>query len=109
MRTMAGALAIGLVVLGGAVHAEDWPHWRGPDGRRISSERDLPTTWSRDSGVAWRTPLRGLGVSSPIVVGDLVVLTSQIGRGPLRPGAHPVLSSPLGCRNHHGRGLFETG
>jgi outer membrane protein assembly factor BamB len=32
-----------------------------------------------------------LGVSSPIVSGDLVVLTSQIGRGPLRPGGHPAL------------------
>ena len=91
MRKCAGLLAIGLVVFGGAAHAEDWPQWRGPDGRRISSDRGLPTTWSRDAGVAWRTPLRGLGVSSPIVAGDLVVLTSQIGRGPLRPGSHPAL------------------
>ncbi|TDI25605.1 MAG: hypothetical protein E2P06_04450 [Acidobacteria bacterium] len=114
MHRLAGSLVIGLVALGGAVQAEDWPHWRGPDGRRISSERDLPTTWSRDSGVAWRTPLRGLGVSSPIVVGDLVFLTSQIGRGPLRPGAHPALARggaespdderPLGGRRVDGDG-----
>ncbi len=114
MNKLAGSLVIGLVALGGAAHAEDWPHWRGPDGRRISSERGLPTTWDRDTGVAWRTPLRGLGVSSPIVAGDLVFLTSQIGRGPMRTGSHPVLvrggaespddERPLGGRRVDGDG-----
>ena len=114
MRKRAGVLVIGLIALGAVVHAEDWPHWRGPDGRRISNERDLPTTWSRDTGVAWRTSLRGLGVSSPIVAGDLVFLTSQIGRGPLRPGSHPTLARdgaespdderPLGGRRVDGDG-----
>ena len=114
MNKLVWSLVIGLVALGGAAHAEDWPSWRGPDGRRVSSERGLPTTWSRDTGVAWRTPLRGLGVSSPIVTGDLVVLTSQIGRGPLRPASHPALARsgaespaderPLGGRRVDGDG-----
>ncbi|MEO2195210.1 MAG: PQQ-binding-like beta-propeller repeat protein, partial [bacterium] len=97
MRGLAPGLVVGLVGLvvvggvGGVVEAQDWPQWRGPDGRRISSERDLPTIWGPDTGVAWRTPLRGLGVSSPIVSGDLVFLTSQLGRGPMRPGGHPTL------------------
>ena len=52
MNKLAGSLVIGLVALTGAAHAEDWPSWRGPDGRRVSSERGLPTTWSRDTGVA---------------------------------------------------------
>ena len=89
MRRLGGLLLCGLVA-SAAAHAEDWPHWRGPDGRRISNERGLPTRWSPLT-VAWQTPLRGLGVSSPIVSGDLVFLTSQIGRGPLRPGGHPAL------------------
>ena len=83
-------LLVGLVGFGTVAHAEDWPQWRGPDGRRISSESGLPTEWTA-STVAWRTPLAGLGVSSPIVSGDLVILTSQIGWGPLRPGGHPTL------------------
>ena len=113
MNKLAG-LGIGLVALTGVAHAEDWPSWRGPDGRRVSRERGLPTTWSRDTGVAWRTPLRGLGVSSPIVAGDLVLLTSQVGRGPLRPGSHPALARggaespaderPLGGRRVDGDG-----
>ena len=89
MNRLAGLLLFGLVT-SGVAHAEDWPHWRGPDGRRISNDHGLPTSWSRDT-VAWRTTLRGLGVSSPIVSSDLVFLTSQLGRGPLRPGSHPAL------------------
>ncbi len=114
MIRIAGCLLLLLIVAAGVpAHAEDWPHWRGPDGRRISRERDLPTTWSRTAGVAWRTPLRGLGVSSPIVSGDLVFLTSQIGRGPLRSGSHPALvrggpdpdsERPLGGRRVDGDG-----
>ena len=89
MNRLACLLLVGLVA-SAVAHAEDWPHWRGPDGRRIANERGLPTSWSRDT-VAWRSPLRGLGVSSPIVSGDLVFLTSQIGRGPLQRGGHPAL------------------
>ena len=112
MRWVMGFLVLGC--LSGVAHAEDWPQWRGPDGRRISSERDLPTVWGRDTGVAWRTPLRGLGVSSPIVSGELVFLTSQVGLGPLRPGGHPSLvrggsrssadEQPLGGRRAEGSG-----
>ncbi|MBM42503.1 MAG: hypothetical protein CL483_11335 [Acidobacteria bacterium] len=94
------------------VQAEDWPQWRGPDGRRISTEQNLPVSWSRDAGVAWRTPLNGLGVSSPIVVGNRVFLTQQRGRGQLRPGGHPQLvrgggaapDRPLGGERVDGRG-----
>jgi len=85
-------LGLCLVLFWNAVlGAEDWPHWRGPDGRRIVHEGALPTEWGPNEGLAWRTPLRGLGVSSPIVVEDLVVLTSQVGRGRLRAGGHPTL------------------
>lgn len=87
MVSMVWSLLVGLV----AGLSADWPNWRGPDGRRIAAGEPLPTVWSREAGVAWRTPLQGLGVSSPIVTGDLVVLTSQAGRGPLRSGSHPTL------------------
>jgi outer membrane protein assembly factor BamB len=71
--------------------APDWPHWRGPGGTGVSAETGLPETWSATDGVAWKTPLGGLGVSTPIVVGDLVIATSQRGAGVRRPGSHPRL------------------
>ena len=72
-------------------HADDWPQWRGPDGNGVSQETGLPVTWGKDTNIAWRARLGGQGISSPIVSGDLVIVTSQVGRGDVRPGNHPTL------------------
>jgi outer membrane protein assembly factor BamB len=72
--------------------AADWPWWRGPLGTGESPESDLPTTWSGDDGVAWSVALAGAGVSSPVVAGDRVFVTSQVGRGARKPGQHPLLA-----------------
>ena len=48
--------------------------------------------WSATENVAWKAPLGGVGVSSPIVSGDRVFVTSQIGTGVRRPGNHPRLA-----------------
>jgi outer membrane protein assembly factor BamB len=61
--------------------AEDWPQFRGPTGQGVSTETGLPTEWSTDSGVAWRTPLPGWGWSSPIVHGDRVFVTTATEEG----------------------------
>ncbi len=57
-------------------HADSWPGFRGATGDGVSQETGIPTVWSETEGVAWKTPLRGLGNSSPAVVGDRVYLTS---------------------------------
>ena len=70
--------------------ADDWPHWRGPLVSGVSPEKGLPTTWSATQGIAWSAPIRGLGISSPIVWRDRVFVTSQVGRGVSRPGPRLV-------------------
>jgi outer membrane protein assembly factor BamB len=70
---------------------DDWPQWRGLSGNGVSTETGLPVRWTKDD-VAWKTPLTGLGVSSPIVWRDRVFITSQVGPGELRPGSHPTLA-----------------
>ena len=85
-------LAFVLVYLtSGALFAADWPHWRGPNGSGTSPESGLPVSWSSTDNVAWKAPLSGLGVSTPIVVRDLVVVTSQVGAGVRQAGNHPRL------------------
>jgi len=74
-----------------AGHALDWPQWRGPSGNGVSAEKGLPVAWTNDKNIAWRAKLEGQGVSSPIVSGDQVIVTSQVGRGDVRPGNHPML------------------
>jgi outer membrane protein assembly factor BamB len=71
---------------------EDWLQWRGPSSNGISFETGLPTKWSADSNIVWKVPLAGLGGSSPIVVGNQVFVTSQIGSAAVREGAHPQLA-----------------
>lgn len=70
---------------------DDWPQWRGPKGNGVSEEKGLPVSWANDKNIAWRARLDGQGVSSPIAFGDQVVVTSQVGRGAVRPGNHPLL------------------
>ena len=79
-------LAILLTASIGVVHAQNWPHWRGPSASGVSAETGLPTTWSTTEGIAWKAAIRGLGVSSPIVWGDRVFVTSQVGSGGSRQG-----------------------
>jgi outer membrane protein assembly factor BamB len=72
------------------IAADNWPHWRGPTASGVSVEQGLPLRWSNSENIAWTAPLRGLGISSPIVSGDLVFVTSQLGNGVVRPGPRLV-------------------
>jgi outer membrane protein assembly factor BamB len=73
--------------------AEDWPQWRGPGMQGLSSETGLPEQWGPDRNIAWKTDLAGLGASSPIAWGDLIIVTSQVGDAPVRGGgSHPLLA-----------------
>ena len=76
---------------GGSMAAADWPQWRGPSGTGTTTETGLPVKWSATENVAWKAPIGGLGVSTPIVVGDRVFVTSQLGAGVRREGNHPRL------------------
>jgi outer membrane protein assembly factor BamB len=69
-----------------SLSADNWPHWRGPSGTGVSVETRLPESWSDTQNIGWKAPLRGVGVSSPIVWGDRVYVTSQVGRGASRQG-----------------------
>ena len=72
--------------------ASDWPHWRGPSGTGVAASSPLPSTWSATENVAWQADLAGSGVSSPIVSGTRVFVTSQAGDGRRRDGRHPTLT-----------------
>jgi len=72
--------------------AENWPQWRGPSGDGISSDSALPTRWSENENIEWQASLAGIGVSSPITWGDMVFVTSQMGRIPVAAGMQPQLA-----------------
>ena len=79
-----------LLTLPVSLAAQHWPNWRGPLASGVSAATNLPVSWSDTDNVAWTAAIRGLGISSPIVWGDLVVVTSQLGTGESRPGPRLV-------------------
>lgn len=81
-------LAASLLCLALASAAGEWPQFRGPGGQGVSTAGNLPTSWSETENLRWKTPLPGPGASSPILVGNQVVLTCHSGYGldPQNPG-----------------------
>ena len=69
--------------------AAGWPQWRGPAGQ-ARAESGAPLRWSAEENVVWKAPVEGRGHSSPIVVGDLIFLTSAIS-GEKVPGAKAII------------------
>ena len=60
---------------------EQWPQWRGANlNGQTGNQRGLPTRWSDDS-IVWRTPLPGVGQSTPIVWGERLFVTSATPTG----------------------------
>jgi outer membrane protein assembly factor BamB len=90
MRSIWATIITVFALLVGTVGAEHWPNWRGPSTSGVSGEQGLPVRWSDSENIAWKTPLRGLGISSPIAWGELVMVTSQVGNGVVRPGPRLV-------------------
>lgn len=58
----------------------DWPSFRGIRAAGVAEGYPTPARWSVAAGehVRWRTPIAGLGHSSPIVWGDLVCVTTAV-------------------------------
>ena len=64
------------------VDAKDWPRFRGPGGSGVASDsKQIPTTWSPNTNLGWKTELPGPGASGPIIVGDKTFVTCYSGYG----------------------------
>ncbi len=80
--------------------AEDWPRFRGSAGSGfVTDSQSLPTEWSPTTNIVWKIALPGPGASSPIVVGDKVLVTCYSGYGIDRenPGQMENLVRNLVC------------
>jgi outer membrane protein assembly factor BamB len=58
---------------------ENWPQWRGARSDGISTEKNIPTSWSETENIAWRTPMPGQAGATPCVWGDRIYATSAEG------------------------------
>ncbi|TKJ38143.1 MAG: hypothetical protein CEE38_05130 [Planctomycetes bacterium B3_Pla] len=58
----------------------DWPQWRGPRRDGISDEKDLLPGWPQGGPqLLWKIDSLGTGWSSPIVVGEQLYITGDVG------------------------------
>jgi outer membrane protein assembly factor BamB len=64
--------------------AADWPRFRGPDGSGVTDDKAVPTSWSAADKPAWNFRIPGGGNSSPVVVGDDVLVTYHRDEGKFR-------------------------
>jgi outer membrane protein assembly factor BamB len=66
------------------VAAGDWPQFRGPDGLGLA-DKPLPTEWAADKNIKWKVAVPGVAWSSPIIVGDKVIVTTAITEKQTKP------------------------
>ena len=80
-RALIVALGLMLLSLTGAAQTEQWPKFRGPNAGAIPDDPNLPDTWSETENVVWKTPIPGMGWSSPVVWDDHIFITSAVSEG----------------------------
>lgn len=92
-------LAILVTIFSTSTASADWLQFRGPGGLGIAADKGLPVTWSAEQNIAWKTEMPGFGASSPIVVGNKVLVTCYSGYGLDKddPGAQKNLKRHLLC------------
>ncbi|MEM7201091.1 MAG: PQQ-binding-like beta-propeller repeat protein [Planctomycetota bacterium] len=66
--------------LGGTLHGQEWPRFRGPNGAGVAVGGRLPADLAADGVTAWRTPVAGAR-SSPVLDDGHVFVTAAAEEG----------------------------
>jgi outer membrane protein assembly factor BamB len=106
LKALCESIAVALVATTSvAASAADWPQFRGPGGQGIAMhEKDLPVRWDENTNLAWNVELPGPGSSSPIVLGDHILVTCYSGYGVPRQAGDPArLKRHLLCYSRAGK------
>lgn len=76
----------------------NWPSFRGPNANGVADGQRAPVRWSAEdsTNIRWKTPIPGIGNSSPIVWGNRIFVTTSISgsnQGTLRTGLYGDVTS----------------
>jgi outer membrane protein assembly factor BamB len=64
-----------VLLMAATASAQEWPRFRGPNGDGISDAKTVPVEWT-ETDIRWRAALPGEGISSPVVWGERLFVTS---------------------------------
>src|SRR5438876_1209226 len=69
---MAGLVSLALAAEPGSVN---WPSFRGPQASGVAEGFSTPEKWNveKRESIKWKTPIPGLGHSSPVIWGDRIL------------------------------------
>lgn len=74
MRIAMFSLLPVLALFATTARADNWPHWRGPNGNGVAPQANPPTEWSASKNIKWKARLTSHENGSPIVWEDQVFL-----------------------------------
>src|SRR5690349_18101847 len=78
---MKSLLVFALCIVSSVVaYSQNWPSFRGQNGAGVADGNALPTTWDTEKSIniLWKTPIPGLGHSSPIIWDDRIFVTTAV-------------------------------
>jgi outer membrane protein assembly factor BamB len=64
--------------------AANWPQFRGPSSAGVADDAKPPLNWdvAKGSNIVWKAEIPGLSLSSPVVWGDRIFLTTAVSSDP---------------------------
>jgi outer membrane protein assembly factor BamB len=73
-----------LLLLAPPSQAQNWPSFRGPNASGVAEGHPTAVSWdaTKPAGVRWKAEIPGLAVSSPVVWGDTVFVTTAVSSDP---------------------------
>ncbi|MHC4909015.1 MAG: outer membrane protein assembly factor BamB family protein [Planctomycetota bacterium] len=74
---MSAVVALSICTLSAMAPADDWSHWRGPDGTGVAPGSSPPASLDASS-LRWKVAIPGDGHASPIIMGDRIYVMTAI-------------------------------
>src|SRR5262245_66353788 len=71
-----GLCALVLLAASLTVNGGTWPRFRGPNGVGTADGQNIPVEFDAQKNMLWKTPIPGVGTSSPVVWEQHVFLHS---------------------------------
>lgn len=89
------------LALASATYAQNWPSFRGQNSAGTGDGNDPPAIWDveKSTNILWKTPIPGLGHSSPIIWGDRVFVTTAVSSAADSQFVHGLTETPASAND----------